>query len=288
MSYVDFIAGFRNFYIQERIEQYGKRVSPFIDLSKELQQDVKVVERFEILDKGCQLWVRGEKYPIRGNTPATKVVVLTQYKRMVPMWINFLFGRNDNYSNFAKKNKFQQAIILLGMLVYQEFFINWLWYGLQDLYADVNFYGQPVRELYRVLDGKLRDIICAVLEYDTAYRYRFQDIVGELNKENFKKSPFKEIERLADIARGRECQEHDDKQVLGLLKLIKFVPVFIWYLRINRKLLKKIQEVVEKLDINEVKLSVEDTYWTNQYKDYNFRGLTFKERMQEYEFIKAN
>jgi hypothetical protein len=287
MAYSDWLQGFRNFYIQDRVNSYGRRPGVFINIAKEKPQDVKVVDRFEVLDKGCQLWVQNERYPIRGNTPEDKVSVLTQYKKIIPMWVRFLTGYKDELITFTKKNKVQQFLILLGLIQYKEFFINWIWYGLQEVYSDVDCYIPPVREIYRLIkDEKIRDIVCAVLAYDTAYRYRFQDLIGELSKENFNRNPYKEIKRLMELGLIREVHPEGGKGVHGLHKIKKIIPLFNLYLRFNRKLLKEIKEIVEQIDINEVKLSVEDIYWTNRYPDYDFRGLDIKTRLEQYENTK--
>lgn len=285
--YGEQLRGFKNFFIQTRINNYGSQPTVFLDTGAEAQKDMKVIQSLEVLDESCLFHVVGEKYPIRGNTPMHKVALITQYKKMAPFFLKFLKGENDTHVVFKKKSFLHQAFIVAALVSYQEFFINWMWFGMQDVYyPEAKYYTQPVRELYRVLDGKIRDIICAILEFDTAYRYRFQDLMMELNKENFKKNPLVEIKRLAGIAKERECQEFDDARVLGLLKLIKFLPLIIFCLRLNRPLLKKIQDVVEKMNINEIRLSVEDIYWTNRYKDYNFGGLDYQTRMKHYELTK--
>lgn len=287
MGYYDWVQGFRNFYIQERVNEYGKRPKIFVDISKEAQEDIKVVRDFEYLDKGCQLWVLDERYPIRGNTPGDKVATLTQFKKMVPMWINFLRGESRGVFTFKKKSIVQKGLIVIASLLYSEFFITWIWYGLQEIFADPIYYGQPTREVYRLIENdKMRDIICAVLEYDTAYRYRFQDLMGELNKNDFEKNPYREIARLMAIGVSRECHPGDNKGLHALHKIKKILPLFLIYLRINRKLLKEIKRIVREIDIKEVTLSVEDIYWTNRYPDYNFRGKNYEERIKEYEVLK--
>ena len=62
-------------------------------------------------------------------------------------------------------------------------------------------YSKPTREIYRLFDiliakekntgmkekfTKIRDMACFVLEYDSAYRFRFQDILGEIDLSQIK------------------------------------------------------------------------------------------------------
>lgn len=286
--YGDWIRSFKNYYIQDRTSTYGLKPSSFIDVSEKAMDDVKIVEYFEILPEGCQAHVVGERYPIRGNTPNDHVVTLTQYKKIVPMLIWFLLGQNDSKTTFTKKNVFQKIFIVLAILQFQEFFINWIWYGLQDLYfTDIKRYGQPVREMYRVIKHeKIRDIFCALIEKDTAYRYRFQDIATELDKKAFNVNPYREIRRLYDILRSREYDPTDDQKVLGMHKFKNVIGLVLLYLRFKPKLVNELKRIVNDVNVDEVKLSIEDIYWTNRYPDYNFRGINLETRLQEYENLK--
>jgi hypothetical protein len=62
-------------------------------------------------------------------------------------------------------------------------------------------YSKPVKEIYRLFNilierekeeyqktkwTQMRDVICHVLEFDNAYRFRFQDVLSELNLDEIK------------------------------------------------------------------------------------------------------
>lgn len=227
---------------------------------------------FKRLDKGCETWIKDEKYPMRVyiDVPGIndRMLQVARVKKIFPIIVGTLKG-----------GLIRKVVAVLYLKWNWESYLNFIWNAWADVYMDCDRYSQPVREVYRVMEGKLRDIICAILEFDTAYRYRFQDIVGELNKEAFEKNPLKEIKRLADILFEREW--HGDN---GIGKFKKYIPYLIWYLRLNPKLVSKLKEIVRELNVEEIKLSKEDIYWTNSgYEDYNFRGLSSEIRLKEYE-----
>lgn len=236
---------------------------------------------FEPLDKGGLCHIQGERYPIRGIMPDDKVMVLAQFKRIIPLLGRFFKGGNE----FKKTNIFQKAIILIGFTQFWRFFLEWIWWGMRDVYAEPQFYSQPTREVHRILSGigfdKVRDIVCAIIEYDTAYRYKFQDIAGIVNKEAFAKNPIKEIRRLFDVIISREVQE-GEKDRWRFMK--QCVTVFLW---MHPSFITTAKNIVASLEVDEVKLSIEDIYWSNTNQYYDFRGISFEKRKHEYETAKA-
>lgn len=241
--------------------------------------DFKTIE--DGLPYGCETWVKDEKYPIRQNALPDKVSTIAQFKKIFYFFIRFIAGKDG----FSKKNIFQKVFIVLSSLQYQELILMYIWNGLRDVYTNPKYYSQPVREVYRIVkNGIVRDVLCALLEYDTAYRYPGQDIFTELDKKNLAKNPIGELKRLTEIMFSRER----DKE--GSSSRFKKVMWLIWlYLRLNRKLLKEIKNTLMELNINEIKLSKEDQYWTNKhYEYYDFRGVGTEMRYQEYLATKNN
>ncbi len=139
-------------------------------------------------------------------------------------------------------------------------------------------YSDPIRELYRafsyeesketVLENKerlmLRDLLCMFLEFDNAYRFRFQDIVVCLNKEALQKNPKTEIVRLFTLMMEREkTPEVRDTWVLA----VTFLP---WYMRFNRTFRKAITKVLGDLDLSKLQMTVEDREFATPREDYVF------------------
>lgn len=140
------------------------------------------------------------------------------------------------------------------------------------------YYSQTIRELYRafsvprpkenarVLELRLmlRDLICMVLEFDNAYRFRFQDWVEELNKKNLKKNLIKEFSRILNIAQSRE-QTQEIRDTWTLLKMFNS-----FYLRFDPELKRMMRDVLGELNIEKVKLTLEDEFFCKKRKDYIF------------------
>ncbi len=142
-------------------------------------------------------------------------------------------------------------------------------------------YSQPMRELHRAfsmerasedektrtLRLQLRDLMCMVLEFDNAYRYRLQDIIVELDQAKLRENPITEFLRLLSIMQTRE-KGQDISDTWTLIKLfIRF------YLRIDRKFAKMIIDVLSQLNLEEMKLTIEDQFFCKPRKDYNFGFL---------------
>jgi hypothetical protein len=263
--------------LMQKIKSYGKKIIEVDGKTYEKTgfqgySNMKEVVDFVELDEGCEMWVKGEKYPMRGCFDTDKVATLTQIKKIIPVLAR----------GFSGKCIIKKLVSLLYLLFNWKNFIFFIHQGLRDVYfEDPKRYSQPVRELYRVLDGEIRDIVCAILENDTAYRYRLQDIFAEINKKEFERHPIKEIKRLWTLSNNREKGRMLNAKGIRL-EYIKFLILF-------PKLIKKLKGIVREINLDEIKLSVEDIYWTNQgWAEYDFRGIPFKTRLKDYEEQKVS
>ena len=103
-----------------------------------------------------------------------------------------------------------------------------------------------------------------VLEFDDAYRYRFQDVMGDFDRKLFKKNPISELIRIMALGESREIKDSRVSKTWKtaglLLRAIRFYP----------PLKREIVFFFENLYIEEVKLSVEDSYHAIKKIDYNF------------------
>lgn len=138
-------------------------------------------------------------------------------------------------------------------------------------------FSQPIRELHRAMtmsfstkesertfQQQLRDLTCMVLEFDNAYRYRFQDVIVEVRQESCKKHVISECVRLLGVLQSRE-KTVDISDTWKLVKLF-----FSFYLRFDRSTRKFIEGTLTELKKDEVKLSEEDKFFCKPRKDYTF------------------
>ena len=142
-------------------------------------------------------------------------------------------------------------------------------------------YSKAVRAVYRAFDTPrpnedlgtlelrlmLKDIVCTILEFDNAYRFRFQDVIVDLDKGALKKNVPKELLRLLDVMSSRE-QGPEIKDTWRLLKM-----AIRYYLRFDRKTQRMIGDILNELDLEQVILTKEDEHFAGQRTDYKCKFL---------------
>ena len=142
-------------------------------------------------------------------------------------------------------------------------------------------YSKIVREVYRTFDKPregedlktlelrlmIKDTICTVLEFDNAYRYRFQDVIIELDKEAVKKNPRKELLRLLNLMGEREKTQ----EVRDTWRLLKMGVRF--YLPFDRKISKMLGDVFSEVNLSELALTDPDKHFSCLRQDYTFKFM---------------
>lgn len=244
---LDYYDEFQKYFLQVRLSSYAQRGSQFIGGPANTE---RAIVDFRKLDKGCEMWVEGFKYPYRGHSGGERVAITAQTKRLFPILLK------------TTKRKIFFILNIDGV-------IDWLHYYLSDAYFQENEYSQPVREIYQLVkDTKVRDIVCAILEHDSAYRFRFQDAIVTIDKS---KGVVWNLKRILDTLIDRENSENMKSKWRKMKSLVTFLPL-------HRKLYQSLRLLFKEINLEEVKSSVEDTYWQAGYKDYNFGGLHYQER----------
>jgi len=225
-------------------------------------------------DGTISTYMLGEKYPCKAYPDIQTVWFTAYYKNFVPLLANSLAGQNW----------FQRIITVLSLKynyqIFPEWFIRMSKMG-KFLLKD-EYWSKPVKEFRRVskslLDNEMLDALSLVLEYDSAYRFMFQDIVPLLDKKEFEINPLKEMQRLFDIFISRNLG--GEQKMINMFRFLKL------YLRFNRKLLKQIKTVVADLRIEEITPSKEDEYWMLYLRAYKCFGLEPEEAQKKYLEIK--
>jgi hypothetical protein len=119
-------------------------------------------------------------------------------------------------------------------------------------------------------------IMANLIDYDNAYRLRFEDTMSETSKEKLQ-NPRKEIKRLLEIMRSREVRPGDKgrnihykfKVFAYLLSSAMLIP------KAKRAFLK----AVDLIDLKKMGLDDTDTYWVCLRCDYKYMGMTDTERL---------
>ena len=101
------------------------------------------------------------------------------------------------------------------------------------------------------------------------------------DKDNFNKNPVKEVNRLIDILIIREKDEWDQmNSKWRALKRLTCIASWIYF-----KKIKDIKEIVSQLDINKIKLSKEDIYWTDLVPSYDYGGISYEQRVKNHKAV---
>jgi len=117
--------------------------------------------------------------------------------------------------------------------------------------------------------------IATLIEYDTAYKYRIEDILSETTSEVLKNDPRREIVRLLNIFAERDANittQTKFNSVGKLFSLILIVP------RIKRAF----QKAMDSIDFTKLQLDEADRYHVLKFDRYNFMGRSLEDRYNEY------
>lgn len=245
------------------------------ELPSEQPTDVQPLTRVEFPEYGVLTYMGGFEHPYKGFPFAEFVEKIDYIKKIQRGFMSSL------YHSFRRRTLLQKACLIV---------VPWMLGDIVDAYIESFHrlvsrfkikpirYSDAIRELHRAMSLewfddseaerdrrlKVRDIVCMFLEFDNAYRFRFQDIAVELDKVNLKKDPGGEIVRLLTLMQSRETTQ----EIRDTWTLVKtFLP---WYLRFNRRLSVKIAGILESMDSEKVRLSVEDRQFCEKRKDYTF------------------
>ena len=128
------------------------------------------------------------------------------------------------------------------------------------------------REIPMIILGAL-DFAAMILEYDNAYRFRMQDIIAELNKDNVEKDVRAEVKRLFGLLIEREYgteMKNKWKQIGRLLDVV---------LRFSKDFRRFLQGLLLSLDIGTMAMDESDHYFSLNRPSYNHKGVPYKDRL---------
>ena len=249
------------------------------ELESEKPTDTNALVKVEFPEEGGILtYMSNHEYPYRGFPYFEFVEKIDTIKKLSRGVLSGLY-------HALKGNKLKAIFAIPLIFVGRELITAgiYTYYKLIERFRiKSNLYSKAIRELYRtfsvpragentkILELRLlvRDLICIILEFDNAYRYRFQDIIVELNKEAIKTKPIKELIRLLDVMSQRE----NDQKVKDSWWLLKMVIRL--YLRFDRKLLKMFSDVLSQLNLAELVHTPQDKHYSCLRNDYRFGFMT--------------
>lgn len=236
------------------------------ELPSEQPKDVQPLTRVEFKEKGGVVTYMGSMpFPYKGFPFfefVDKVDVLKKLGRA------FLSGCYHELKN--KKLLLIPLVFLTKPLTRVALYIAYR--HIDRFKIKPEMYCDAVRELYKAFTADnmtefqvmFRDVLCMTLEMDNAYRYRFQDIIVNVNKDRLHKNPRKELLKLLAILSERE-RTQDIKDTWTLIRL-----AISLYLFIDKEFKRTLIGGLIRLELDEVKLTIEDKLYGAGRKDYVF------------------
>lgn len=261
----------------------------------------RVIYRQRLLDKtrgdngiefpkegGILAYFVGEKYPVKGMMLLADETILDVVDRVKAGFLRalrFTFTKPVVFF-LPLMLPFYKPILKSALIQLADFTDK----TLRNFYLKDDKWCKSGREIWRVLSKKVKEkyqiqLIRALLmvwEWSDSYRYKGQDLAGELNKEALKENPRKELLRLMDLLIERERHE-GMKQKWGQFR--KPIILLMW---IFRGKVKIVAEILMEMDLEKIRLDEADWYHCLIRSYYDFKGISFVKRMEKRQKIDNN
>lgn len=161
---------------------------------------------------------------------------------------------------------------------------------IRRIYLKENRYRTSVRELILLINRFISNlginviefegatpwdfgrVIGTMIEYDNAYHWRMEDIFSETTKQQLVKDPRKELQRLLTIYKERERSniEFKAEAIIKVLRYLLLIP----------SVKKAFRNAVESIEVENLKMLKDESYFTMNYEGYEFQGKTLEERQK--------
>ena len=261
----------------ENIMEIMREESPEVD---EIRRAIDTgdnygLERVEFSPRGgAYSFMTGKEHPYKGFPLADVVTWLDIIKKIGRGFISGMFHSIRNGSKL-RLIFLAPAIVALPLITWAAAFAVHRFLGrfrLKHL-----MYSDFVRELDRVFktehagekphDKEYRymigNLLCTALEYDNAYRYKLQDVLGELDQKKVEKDFVGEFSRIIKIIQSRETiQDGKDTWSMVLLALKA--------LRFDKRTTRILRYVFSHIDLKKTVLDDSDKCWAKDRIDYKF------------------
>lgn len=239
-------------------------------------------------EQGIWSWFEGRRYPYPGLVAAQVVKINDIFKRSVISSLrNFPFlvlfpSRAIRYFNDLAEVSFRW---LYGFAELEMKTINHLpEQTIKRIFDEhglrVQCWSPQVRALWDAigdfLPWDLKNGLCMLLDFDNAYKFRYQEFVNQLDLENFKKSPKRELLRALKVCLSRERATGDTND---LRKKWRLAMLGASALMLFPKYKRLVVSILSGLDLDKARPSELDKYWMYERWDYDFDGLPYDERI---------
>lgn len=119
-------------------------------------------------------------------------------------------------------------------------------------------------------------IVSQLIEFDSAYRFRLEDMFSSMSKSNLHDDPRNEIKSILKTMRSREVRPGGKGEAIH--RKFSSVGFLIRTALLIPRVRKALQKAIISVDFKKLCLDEIDTYWVCMRNDYNFMGMTEEER----------
>lgn len=262
-------------YNMQMLDQIARHMKEIPVLESEKPTDTNALLKVEFPEEGGVLtYMENHPYPYRGFP-------LFEFVDKIDLIKKLSRGMLSGFYHSARKRRFTLIFMLPLLFVARDLLFTGV-FNYHRLISRFRIksdkYSRTIRALYKAFDTPrpmedlktlelrmmLKDVVCMLLEFDNAYRYRFQDIISELDQVAVKKKPVKELLRLLDLMSSRE----NTQELRDTWRLVKMAVRY--YLPFDRKLKGMVADVLGGLDLSQTAWTPEDTHFAGLRKDYTF------------------
>lgn len=154
-------------------------------------------------------------------------------------------------------------------------------------FLELRYYGPLTRELKKGIEEFLVRLgisaHCAdrfafyfvtLIEYDSAYYYRIEDLFTETSAEKLKNSR-REIKHLVNLLIQREKHAQ-------IIPKFKGMGLLLTWLFLSPKIKRAFKKALEVMEFEKLQFDDADRYHVRQMKGYDYFGMTFEERLKKW------
>ena len=253
-----------------RTKMTGRKVHQANEISEEKLKGAVSIEKVKFPESGGTFtYYSGLEYPMKGFFDKETVDKVADLK--IDIMVALLF-----FKKVLKRKLLGPIFLLLFRKQIKESFNTWVSVNhtmLKDFLIDEIRYCDFVQEVRRVFPGdhKTEDLLGMILEFDDAYRYRFQDAFGQFDQVNFNKHPIKELKKFFKYLEDNEnILKKGDKWGENLKSKWRMVGLIIPFIVFDRKLFKMVKKFFNELNVEKLKLSPEDRFHSKKKFGYNW------------------
>ena len=229
-------------------------------------------ESFDYPEKGWR-----NEYAVQANNLAKMFLIswgrFLGNKSLIPLYLAFAITPWRVKSKIIER--FIQEVCNMANKCFQTY--------QHKYYLDSQYYTISCLELGKFVTYFLRNlgfhnvaenlgfVVATLIEYDTAYRYRLEDLFSETSAEKMIEIPRREINKLIRLYVQRE--KHKDLPE----KFISIGRILSWALLIPR-VKKTFKRTIKQIEFKNLQLDEIDYYHVRNQIGYDFFGMTIQER----------